>query len=70
MKKKPVVPRVRANQDVEETIAYYTAEDAPTAALRFIDALEEAYLQLGRQPAAGSLRYAHELGIPALRACS
>jgi toxin ParE1/3/4 len=64
---KPVVPRARALQDVEEAIAYYLAEDAPQAALGFVDALEKAYARLGRHPSAGSPRYAHELEIPGLR---
>ena len=67
MSAKPVVPRARAHQDVEEAIAYYLAEDAPQAALGFVDALEKAYARLGRQPSAGSPRYAHELEIPGLR---
>jgi toxin ParE1/3/4 len=64
---KPVVPRALALQDVEEAIAYYLAEDAPQAALGFVDALEKAYARLGRHPSAGSPRYAHELEIPGLR---
>ncbi|NOY91053.1 MAG: type II toxin-antitoxin system RelE/ParE family toxin [Deltaproteobacteria bacterium] len=68
MKRKRVVPRARANQDVEEAIAYYVAEDAAEAALGFIDALEEAYVHLARHPATGSPRFAHDLGIPELRA--
>lgn len=67
MSAKPVVPRARALQDVEEAIAYYLAEDAPQAALGFVDALEKAYARLGRHPSAGSPRYAHELEIPGLR---
>ncbi len=67
MRAKRVVPRARAHQDVEEAIAHYLAEDAAAAALGFIDALEKAYAHLGRHPAAGSPRYAHELDIPGLR---
>jgi toxin ParE1/3/4 len=67
VKTKPVVPRAGANQDVEEAIAYYLAEDAGSAALGFIDALEKAYAHVGRLPHAGSPRYAHELDIPGLR---
>ena len=43
MKAKPVVPREQAQQDVEDALAYYMAEDAEAAALGFIDALEQAY---------------------------
>lgn len=67
MKTKPTVPRARATQDVEEAIAYYLAEDAVSAALGFVDALERAYMHVGRLPQAGSPHYAHELEIPGLR---
>ena len=46
MTAKPVIPRERAEQDVDEAIDYYSSEDAPEAALGFIDALEEAYRHL------------------------
>lgn len=67
MRAKPVVPRELAKQDVEDALAYYMAEDAETAALGFIDALEQAYAHIGRRPATGSPRYAHELNLPGLR---
>ena len=69
MKAKPVVPRARAHQDVEQAIAYYLAEDAAHAAVGFVDALEKAYTRLARHPSAGSARYAHELDLPGLRTC-
>ena len=37
-------------------------------ALGFIDALEQAYTHIGRHPATGSPRHAHELDLPGLRA--
>jgi len=43
------------------------AKDAEAAALGFIDALEQAYAHIGRHPATGSPRYAHELNLPGLR---
>jgi toxin ParE1/3/4 len=64
---KPVVPRQRAQQDVEEAIAYYLGENAPQAALGFIEALEQAYTHIGHHPGTGSPRYAHELNLPGLR---
>ena len=67
MKAKPVVPREQAHRDVEDAIAHYLAEGAETAALGFIDALEDGYRHIGRHPAAGSPRYAHELNLPGLR---
>ena len=67
MKVKPIVPRELANHDVNEIIAYYLGESAEQAAYGFIDALEEAYTHIGRHPATGSPRYAHELNLPGLR---
>ncbi len=67
MKSKTVIPRELANRDVEEAIGHYLREDARQAALGFIEALEQAYLQIGRHPATGSPRYAHELDLPGLR---
>ena len=45
-------------------------EEARSVADRdeFIDALEKAYGHIGRHPATGSPRYAHELNLPGLRA--
>lgn len=67
MKVKPVVPRELANRDIEEAIAYYLGEAAEQAACGFIDAVERAYAHIGRHPATGSPRYAHELNLPGLR---
>lgn len=67
MKPKPVVPREQAIRDVEEAIGYYLSETNPRTALGFIDAIEQAYNHIGSDPAAGSPRYAHELGLPDLR---
>lgn len=54
MTSKPVIPRSQANWDVDTAIAYYLEEGADDAALGFIDALEDAYGNIGRHPAAGS----------------
>ncbi len=67
MKTKPVIPRELARRDVEQAVAYYLDEGAPSAALGLIDALEKAYAHIGRHPATGSPRYAHELNLPGLR---
>ena len=67
MKFKVVVPREQANRDVDEAIAHYLCEGAVQAALSFIDELERAYTHIGRNPATGSPRYAHELNLPGLR---
>lgn len=67
MKSKPVIPRSLAKQDIDEAVGYYLTEGGQQAALGFIDALERAYSHIGRQPATGSPRYAHELNLPSLR---
>jgi toxin ParE1/3/4 len=68
MRAKSVVPREQSHRDVEDAIAHYLGEDAEAAASGFIEALEKAYGHLGRHPATGSSRYAHELNLPGLRA--
>ena len=69
MTAKTVVPRERANRDVEEAIAHYLGEGAESAALSFIDELEGAYIHISRHPGtgSGSARYAHVLNLPGLR---
>lgn len=67
MRAKPVVPREAALRDVDDTLAWYLQQGEPAAALGFIDALEQAYTHIGRHPATGSPRYAHELNLPGLR---
>ncbi|MFJ4290243.1 type II toxin-antitoxin system RelE/ParE family toxin [Cupriavidus sp. NPDC089707] len=67
MKAKPVIPRVLARQDVDEAVSHYLSKEAEQAALGFIDKLEQAYAHIGRYPATGSPRYAHELDLPGLR---
>ncbi len=67
MTEKPVIPRERANRDLEEAVDHYLGEAGEKVALRFIDALERAYSHIARNPAAGTPRYAHELNLPGLR---
>jgi toxin ParE1/3/4 len=67
LKPKPVVPREQAIRDVEGIADHYLTEGAERAALGFIEALERAYSRIGRHPASGSPRYAHELDLPGLR---
>lgn len=67
MKVKPVIPRELANRDVDEALDHYLSEGAAQAALGFIAALERTYANIGRHPATGSPRYAHELNLPGLR---
>jgi toxin ParE1/3/4 len=59
---------MQASRDVDEAIAHDLGEDAARAALGFVDALEQAYAHISRDPAAGSPRDAHELDLPGLRA--
>lgn len=68
MKAKPVIPREQAKRDVDEAIARYLSETGEAVTLGFIDVLEKAYGHIGRHPATGSPRYAHELNLPGLRA--
>jgi toxin ParE1/3/4 len=66
---KPVVPRERARRDVEEAIDYYAQEvGAAGVALRFVDAVRQAYRAISVRPATGLPRHAHELDLPGLRA--
>lgn len=67
MKTKALVPRTLALGDVEQAIAHYLEQDAETAALGFVNALERAYAHISQHPTTGSPRYSHELGIPELR---
>jgi toxin ParE1/3/4 len=67
VKSKPIIPRLLANQDVDEAVRYCLGQDAESAALGYIDALEQAYAHIGRHPATGSPRYAHALNLPGLR---
>jgi toxin ParE1/3/4 len=67
VKRKPVIPREQASRDVDQAIDYYLGENAPEAAVGFVNALEQAYGHIGRHPATGSSRYASELNLPGLR---
>lgn len=67
MTAKPVVPRERARQDVEEAIDHDVREAGEQVAVRFVDGLEQAFAAIGRHPASGSPRHAHDLNLPGLR---
>ncbi|MEX0834547.1 MAG: type II toxin-antitoxin system RelE/ParE family toxin [Nitriliruptor sp.] len=62
-----VVPRALATQDLRDTAAHYAAEVDVATARRFIDAVEQAFALIARQPGIGSPRYAVELDWPGLR---
>jgi len=63
-----VVPRRLATEDLRAAAAHYaTAADVATAR-RFIEAVEQAFTAIARQPGIGSPRYAVDLDWPGLRA--
>lgn len=64
---KRVVLRALARSDVDEVIDHCLAGTNAKAALGFVAALARAFTQIGRQPVAGSPRYAHALSLPGLR---
>jgi len=64
---KPAILRVAADRDVQEAIDFYLTEGAQAAALKFIDAFEQALQDVERHTAIGSTRYAYELDLPGLR---
>lgn len=67
MATRPVVPRERANEDVEHAIDYYLDEGSAQAASDLIDALQAVYRLIALHPGVGSPRYGYELDIPGLR---
>ena len=64
---KPLIPRLAARNDVEAALDHYLRDAGADVALRFIDALEQAYKAVSSRPGAGSPRFAHELDLPGLR---
>ena len=67
MTPKPIIPRERAQRDIDEAITHYLAEAGANTALGFIDALQRAFRHIAQQPTIGSPRYAYELGLDGLR---
>lgn len=63
-----VVLRSRAVQEVREAVEFYSREGGEKVTLLLVDALERAFRHVSRHPSSGSQRFAHELGIPGLRA--
>lgn len=55
-----------ADADIAGAVDYYLLE-SPALALRFVDAVEQAFRHIQRHPGTGSTRYAHELNLPGLR---
>ena len=67
MKGKAVIPRERAERDIDTAAGYYFEEGGADLALRFINALESATRHIAANPATGSPRYASALALPGLR---
>lgn len=67
MSAKPVIRSESARKDEREAVAYYAREAGLDVALRFIDALRDAYGKIADRPGAGSPRFASRLGLPGLR---
>jgi len=64
----PVIPRGLATQDLRDAAGHYARAADPATARRFIDAVEQAFTLIARQPGTGSPRYAVDLDLPGLRA--
>ncbi len=62
-----VVPRTLATQDLRDAAAHYAADADAATARRFVDAVEQAFTVIARQPGIGSPRYAVDLDWPGLR---
>ena len=67
MKRKPVIPRALALQDVDDAVAYLVQQQAADAAHKLIDTLESAFAYISKNAATGSTRYAQALDLPGLR---
>lgn len=64
---KPVVPRTRALADIDEAVNHYAQDAGRDVALRFVDALQDAFERTGQNPGTGSSGWSHDLGLPCLR---
>jgi len=67
VKRKPVIPRAVALQDVDDAVVYLLQQQATAAALHLIDSLEAAFTYISKNAGTGSTRYAHALDLPGLR---
>ena len=62
-----IVPRQKAEQDIDEAIDHCFGEGGADLSLQFVDALEAALGHLAAHAESGSPRYAAELDLPGLR---
>lgn len=67
MKDRPVIRRALADQDIQDAVAFYFREGGAEVAGSFVGELQKAFRHLGRYPASGSERFAHELSLAGLR---
>jgi len=70
MSKKHVIPHRFAAQDEEEIVQYYEQTSSEQVALGFINALDQAFSQLGRFPQMGSPRPEYDLELDGIRSWS
>lgn len=64
---KRVVLREVAERDIEAAARFYVREGGRPLALRFLDDAARTFAAIGRAPAIGLPRYAHQLSISGLR---
>lgn len=64
------IPHRFAVQDEEEIVQYYEQTSSEQVALGFINALDQAFLQLSRYPHMGSSRPEYDLELDGIRSWS
>ena len=67
MTPRSVVLRVSARRDINHAIDHYLGGAGRATALRFVDRVREAFLDVSISTEPGSPRYGHELNLPGLR---
>ena len=67
MSNKRFIPHHFAVEDEEEIVQYYEQTSSEQVALGFIDALDQAFLQLSRYPQMGSPRPEYDLELDGIR---
>jgi toxin ParE1/3/4 len=70
MSKKRFIPHRFAVKDEEEIVQYYEQTSSELTALDFINALDQAFSQLGRYPQMGSPRPEYDLELDGIRSWS
>jgi len=64
---KEVIPRSRADSEIDTAILYYLRESKDVAS-NFLYEVEKGFGRVGMMPGIGSLRFAEELHVDGLRA--